>query len=413
MKRDYSPVSMYRLPWNFTDNSISWLEPTSCCNLYCDGCYRENRQGSQKSLTQIEQELDTFAKYRKSDAISIAGGEPLTHTQIVDIVRIIAKHGWKPVINSNGALLTEDLLLRLNDAGVFGFTFHVDSGQNRPGFKGKNEIELNNERLRLAKMLVKAGDVSCSFNATIYPETLKYVPELTKWAQENIDIVQGMVFILYRMAIIDKDMDFYVGDKKVDFAVMYAKQEDNRGTDISSPEAVKEIRKAYPDFTPSAYLNGTHQPDTYKWLLTGRMGNKHQIFGYTGPKFMELVQNVKHFFTGSYLAYSKPSTTRKGRSFFVLSPIDRGIAGIAQNYFKSLFTNPKSFFRRVHYQSVMIIQPADVLPNGDINMCDGCPDITVWKDKLVWSCRMEEQMKWGDNVRAVPKMSDKLHTTKL
>ena len=51
----------------------------------------------------------------------------------------------------------------------------------------------------------------------------------------------------------------------------------------------------------------------------------------------------------------------------------------------------------------MIIQPADIHANGAVNMCDGCPDITVWNDKLVWSCRMEEQNRWGQNVRMVPK----------
>ena len=38
-----------------------------------------------------------------------------------------------------------------------------------------------------------------------------------------------------------------------------------------------------------------------------------------------------------------------------------------------------------------------------MSMCDGCPDITVWNNELVWSCRLEEQIKFGCFVRAVPK----------
>ena len=159
--------------------------------------------------------------------------------------------------------------------------------------------------------------------------------------------------------------------------------------------------KVYPDFMPSAYLNGTHDPGSFKWLLTGRMGNRHEIFGYAGPKFMEIVQTVKHLFTGSYLAYSEPKLLKMGRLYFLLSCVDKGIRSIAKNYFRSLINNPRAFFSRVHFQSVMIIQPADFMENGDLNMCDGCPDITVWNDKLVWSCRMEEQNLWGDNVRPV------------
>ncbi|MFP4527427.1 MAG: radical SAM protein [Candidatus Kapaibacterium sp.] len=403
MSRDFSPQNLYRLPWNFADNSISWLEPTSKCNLYCDGCYRENKKSSHKPIAEIQHELDVFEKNRKTDGVSIAGGEPLTHPNIVEIVRMVKAKGWKPIINSNGALLTPELLKELKHAGVFGFTLHVDSGQQRPGWKDKNELELNELRLQLANMLKEAGNISCSFNATIYPENMKYVPDLLKWSQDHIDKVHVMVFILYRMAILGKDFDYYVGDEKVEFELMYSKNDDHRRTDITSPELVQLIREKYPDFMPSAFLNGTEKPDSYKWLLTGRMGNKHQIFGYAGPKFMELVQVFKHIFTDSYLAYSEPQWLRRGRLYFMLSWLDRGIRESARNYFKSFFDNPRAFFSRVHNQSVMIIQPADIFHDGRVNMCDGCPDITVWNGQLVWSCRMEEQNRWGQNVRMVPK----------
>ena len=401
---DYSPQTIYRLPWNLADNAISWLEPTSKCNLYCDGCYRENRDSSHKSIEEIKHELDVFEKLRKCDSVSIAGGDPLTHPQIVEIVRLIKQKNWKPVINTNGALLTKELLHELKEAGIFGFTFHVDSGQQRPHWKGKNELELNELRLQLANMLAEEGGMTCSFNATVYPENLKYVPELLKWGHENIDKVHIMVFIIYRMAVLDKEFDYYIRDQKVTFDFMpYSKTIDERRIDIKTEEVVEEIRKVYPDFMPSAYLNGSMQSDSYKWLLTGRMGNKHKIFGYVGPRLMEIVQTVKHLFTDSYLAYSKSKYQRWGRLYFLLAPFDKGIRTIAKNYFKSFLENPRAFFSRVHYQSVMIIQPGDVFENGEQNMCDGCPDITVWDDKLIWSCRMEEQMKWGQNVRTVPK----------
>jgi len=408
MDLNFSPQTLYRLPWNLADNAISWLEPTYACNLYCDGCYRENRKSSHKPLSEIERELDLFARFRKTDSVSIAGGDPLMHPQIVEIVRMIKQRGWKPIINTNGQALTEDLLLKLKEAGVWGFTFHIDSFQGRPHWKGKTEVELNELRLHYAKMLAKVGGITCSFNATIYPETIKYVPELVKWAQEHIDIVHIMVFIIYRIATLEGLYDYYIGDQKVDFGnITYVKETETRRTDVKSQEIVEEIRKAYPDFMPCAFLNGTHLPDSYKWLLTGRIGNKHQIFGYVGPRFMELVQTIKHFFTGTYLAYAKPSAQKLGRLYFLLSPFDRGIREAAKNYFRSFFANPKAFFSRVHYQSIMIIQPIDILPDGETNMCDGCPDITVWKDRLVWSCRLEEQLKWGQQARVVPKAKPK------
>ncbi len=404
MSTDYSPRTLYRLPWNFADNAISWLEPTSTCNLYCDGCYRENHTGAHKSLHDIQHELDVFERLRKCDGVSIAGGEPLTHPEIVEIVRMVKRKGWKAIINSNGALLSRELLRELKKAGVDGFTFHVDSGQKRPHWQGKTERELNQLRQELADLLHETGGITCSFNATVYPETLQDVPMILQWGQENIDRVHVMVFINYRMAVLGRDHDFYVGDTQVHFDdMMYSKQDDSRRTDISSPEVVDVIRTVYPDFMPSAFLNGTERPDSYKWLLAGRMGNRKRIFGYVGPRFMELVQTWTHLTTGKYLAYASPSLQRKGRLYFLLAPIDRGLRRIIGKYFASFFTMPSAFFRRLHFQSVMIIQPADVLENGAVNMCDGCPDITVWNDQLVWSCRMEEQNRWGQNVRMVPR----------
>ncbi|MDQ1267253.1 MAG: hypothetical protein QG635_2407 [Bacteroidota bacterium] len=406
-KSDFSPETIYRMPWNLADNAISWLEPTSKCNLYCDGCYRENRDSSHKSIEEIKKELDVFKKFRKTDSISIAGGEPLMHPQICDIVHLIRSYGWKPVINTNAQLLTPDLLKELKKAGVDGFTLHIDSGQNRPGWKGKNEIELCELRYRLARMLADVGGITCSFNATVYPETLKYVPELVKWAHKNIDIAHIMVFIIYRMAVLGKEHNYFVGDREVFFDDMtYSTNDDDRRIDISSPEVVEEIRKIEPNFMPSAYLNGTEQPDTYKWLFSCRMGSKKQVFGYSGPKFMEIVQTVKHLTTGSYLAYSHPNWLHRGRLYFLLSCFDKGIREIAKKYFNSFFENPFDFFKRLYMQTILIIQPADVSEDGQINMCDGCPDITVWNDRLVWSCRMEEQYRWGQNVRLVQKRSD-------
>ena len=69
--------TLYRLPWSLPDNGISWLEPTAACNLACDGCYRTNEKDSHKTMEEVKAELDVFQSLRRSDCISIAGGDPL------------------------------------------------------------------------------------------------------------------------------------------------------------------------------------------------------------------------------------------------------------------------------------------------------------------------------------------------
>ena len=390
-------LDYYRLPWNLTDNAISWLEPTSKCNLYCDGCYRRN-ENSHKSLKIIEEELNVFTRLRKCDGVSIAGGDPLTHPDIIEIVHMVKSKGLKPILNTNGLALTKELLAELKKAGVYGFTFHVDSKQSRPGWKNKTEIELNELRYQYASMLAEAGNISCAFNSTVYEDTMQFVPELVKWGQKNIDKVQVMVFILYR-AVNNAKVDFYLGSQKIDMGQFVYNEEPVERTDIKAEEIYELIKNEYPDFDSCAYLNGSEKPDSFKWLLAGRLGTKDKIYGYMGKKSMEIIQTFHHLLFDRYLAYSTPKMTRKGKSMLLLGFFDKGLKKTFFNFIK----NPLNLFKRLHYQSVMIIQPVDFLEDGRQSMCDGCPDITVWNGQLVWSCRMEEQLKYGHNIRSFPK----------
>ena len=394
----------YRLPWNLPDNAISWLEVTKACNMYCEGCYRENDPKGHKSLDEIKHDLEIFKKYRKTDGISLAGGDPLVHPDIVEIVRLIDREGLKPIINTNGFALDKELLYELKKACAVGFTFHVDSKQHRPFWKGKTEIELNKLRLYFAEMLAEAGGLSCAFNSTVYEDTLQFVPDIVEWGQAHIDIVHVLVFIAFRTAVLESKFDYYAGAQKMDMSsIVYSTVDEEHRPDILSNDIVEVIRTKYPDFEPCAYLNGTEKPDSFKWLLSGRVGTKKNIYGYVGPKFMELAQTTHHLRNGRYLAYTKPSVQGHAKAMLLLAPFDRGIRGVAKNYLFSSKKNPLNLFKRLHLQSITIIQPADMFFDGSISMCDSCPDITVWNDQLVWSCRLEEQIKFGCFVRAVPK----------
>jgi len=391
-------LDYYRLPWNLADNIISWLEPTSKCNLACLGCYRKNELDSHKSLDEIREELEVFHRNRNTDSVSIAGGDPLLHPQIIEIVKMVKEFGSKPIINTNGIALTPELLHDLKKAGAYGFTFHIDSKQNRPGWKKANEVELNELRYHFARMLADEKGISCSFNSTVYEDTMKYIPEMMRWAHRNINIVNVMVFILYR-AVNNNQVDFYLGPKKIDMSELVYNEDVPDRVDIKADEIVEIFRTIYPDFDPCAYLNGSEKVDSFKWLLSGRIGSKKKIYGYMGPKAMEIMQTFYHLLYGKYLSYTKPKMNKKGRTLLFFGAFDKKLRNAFWNFFK----NPFNIFKRLYYQSIMVIQPVDFLEDGRQSMCDGCPDITVWDGKLVWSCRLEEQFKFGHNLKTYPK----------
>ena len=397
-------TKLFRLPWTLSDNAISWLEPTAMCNLACDGCYRENEADSHKSLDEVKHELDVFEAKRTSDCISIAGGDPLLYPHLVELVADVKRRGLKPIINTNGVALTTELLAELKRAGVFGFTFHVDSRQRRGGeWQDKDDLQLNELRLRYARLLAAAGGIACSFNATVYEENLDQVPGMISWAQDHLDIVHTMVFICFRHLVPDMPFRWFAGDREVEREEVLYRSDRQREITIGADELTLKAREAHPDFAPMAYLNGTQDPTAMKWLLTQRIGSKQKIYGYTGPKFAELISSVYHFRTGRYLSYVAPGDTRRGRTtMLLLSLLDPGTRRAARRWLGTLLRNPLRAFETVYMQSIMFIQPVDFMANGEQSMCDGCPDITVHEDELVWSCRLEELKSFGTFLRSVP-----------
>jgi hypothetical protein len=164
---------------------------------------------------------------------------------------------------------------------------------------------------------------------------------------------------------------------------------------------VAEIRKRYPDFAPAAYLNGTEAPDSFKWLLSGRLGAKGRIDGYVGPRTMELAQSANHLLRGRYLAYTPPRALSHGRSLLGLAALDPQLRKTARRWLTACRRGCARPTDRLHFQAVMIIQPIDILADGRQSMCDGCPDVTVWNGRLVWSCRLEEPVRYGNFVQTV------------
>ncbi len=400
---DLSPRDYYRLPWSLTDNGISWLEVTDACNLACEGCYRPH-QDHHKSLDDIASELEAFKRLRKSDCMSLAGGDPLVHPQIVEIVRMVRDGGWKPIINTNGLGLSRKLLIKLKEAGAAGFTFHIDTTQTRKDSEASTEGEHNALRTKFARMVADAGDMTCSFNQTVSIKTLDQVKDTISWAQQYPDIVHTVVFILFRSPDLTGDFDFYANGKKVSLDSNYDASAWGGEHLLQAKHVVAKIREVDPDFKPSAYLSGTVDPDTTKWLLASRMASKKRGFGYVSPRFMEYVQHGHHLFKNTWMSYTTPKYLGMGRSTIALfSMLDRGMRNIARRYFGSLASSNNTIRDKLYMQTFTIIQPIDMMEDGRANMCDGCPDMTIHNGQLYWSCRLEEVKQYGCFAHAVPK----------
>ncbi len=384
--------NLYRLPWSLNDNPIAWLEVTDICNIHCEGCYRQHMTGH-KTLEQLKEEIAFFKQWRNPDNVSIAGGEPLLHPQIVDLVAHIAENGIKPVILTNAMALTPEILRELKKAGLAGFTIHIDSHQNRPHWKNKTERDLNELRQHYAEMVAAERAGYIIFNSTVYPSTYHEIPDVVKWAQANIDRVHGLVFITYRTATTSTHMARDSADRGVDLGQLSYAREQFDEKFITSPEVYQIIKETCPEYEPSGYLGGTILHSSYKWLAAAVIGSRKRMYGSVGKRTMEITQAGHHALKGTYVAYL--SSARVGAKVFLLSPLDRGVRQAARRWLKDVLRHPGRLFGGLYLQSIGIIQAPDVLPDGRADMCDSCPDMTIYEGKLINSCRMDEYRLFG------------------
>ncbi len=384
--------NMYRFPWSMNDNPLGWAEITDVCNLKCKGCYRQTLEGH-KPIDQIKEEILFLKRWRNCDNISIAGGEPILHPQIVDIVDFISRQNMKPLILSNGMTVTRDLLIDLREAGLIGICMHIDMYQNRPGWEGNNEIDLNKLREKLADIVYEVGGISCLFNITVYKGNYQYIPDLVNWTLKNTKKVQGFIFICYRAAILDPNKEYSIDGHKVELdeaSLGYATSEETlEDINIKSSDVYRIIKEHLPQYEPSAYLGGTKSQKSIKWLISILLCGNNQVFGPLGKKAMELIQVFHHLWYGTYLAYMRKKTT--GKKIFLLSLIDPMVF----KALKQFLHNPVNFFRPLRTVGISCIQAPDVLAHGEVDMCDSCPDMAFFDGNLVNSCRLDEYRKFG------------------
>ncbi|HVN56597.1 MAG TPA: radical SAM protein [Anaerolineaceae bacterium] len=390
---------LYRLPWSMNDNPIAWLEVSDICNIQCEGCYRQRITGH-KSLEQLKEEVLFFKRWRNPDNFSIAGGEPLIHPQIVELVAFMREQGVKPVILTNAVALKPDLLHELKKAGLAGFTIHIDSHQNRPHWKGKTESELNELRQQCAEMIAAEGGLYTIFNSTVYPSTYHEIQDVVRWGQANIDKVQGLVFITYRTATMDTQAAMAF-EQEVDMSRLSYVRDSFSEKFVTGPEVYQAIKEVSPAYEPSSYLGGSIVHSSFKWLIGATVGTKGEMLGSVGKRGMEIAQAGHHLLYGTYLAYL--SNPKLGGLVFWLAPWDKSIRQAYAARWKSILRDPRKLFQKVYLQSVGIIQAPDILPDGRADMCDSCPDITILDGKLVNSCRMDEVRLFGGFVTVVEK----------
>jgi 7,8-dihydro-6-hydroxymethylpterin dimethyltransferase len=90
---------------------IGLIEVTNNCDLKCPTCYASSGNGDFLPLEKIEKMLDFFldSEFGNAEILQISGGEPTTHPQIIDIIKLARGKKIKYVmLNTNGLRIAAD-----------------------------------------------------------------------------------------------------------------------------------------------------------------------------------------------------------------------------------------------------------------------------------------------------------------
>lgn len=98
-------------PMHDQHSCIALIEITNKCNLNCPICYAGAGEGEHLSLEQIESMMHFYMESEDNQAeiLQISGGEPTLHPDIITIIEMARRIGFKYVmLNTNGMRIAED-----------------------------------------------------------------------------------------------------------------------------------------------------------------------------------------------------------------------------------------------------------------------------------------------------------------
>lgn len=156
------------------------LVVTRRCNLSCGYCTEYDSSSEPVPLEELRRRIDALHRLRAAN-ITLLGGEPLLHPDVTEIVAYAGRRSSTSIV-TNGFLLRNGLIEKLNEAGLNNLTVSVDSLHADPSRyiqKSLRSLRRRLERLkRLAQFDVHVAAVFCEGSKDEFKEFVQEINAL-------------------------------------------------------------------------------------------------------------------------------------------------------------------------------------------------------------------------------------------
>lgn len=386
---------MIRMPYDGKNVPHIVIEVNQQCNIICKACYKD-KYGMTKPLDKVKEEIDFAISRRKLSAVTLAGGEPILHPQLNEIISYITNKGIMVQMLSNGFALTPEKLEGYKRCGLKEIFLHIDKHQTRPDFPEnvRNEMDLNPLRDKIGKMIKDSG-IAASLEITLYQSSL---PEL----DEFMEYVLSSPLFTRLLVTCCTDFDkLAFGFKKAN--VLEASYENPNANDSAGPsplvnevfnpekEVIERFKRSL-QMEPFGYVASSESDKSMRWVFyysfsiidkNGRSESLHLDDGFN---------NLVRFSNWSSIRSDKPLSFGRildqKSSLILLS-----LYALTSFKFKTAFKTAKFLTRllkpgsKIFHKSFTYQLTGPTLnADGSIEYCKDCPDATVRDGKLVPVC---------------------------
>src|SRR5262249_19814355 len=110
---------------------LAHLVPVRRCNLSCGYCNEYDRDSAPVPFETVRRRVDRLADLR-TGVLTSPGGEPLLHPELPALVAHGRRRGMVVTLNTNGTLLSPDLIGALNRASLDHVQISIDNVEPDP-----------------------------------------------------------------------------------------------------------------------------------------------------------------------------------------------------------------------------------------------------------------------------------------
>ncbi|MFH1777673.1 MAG: radical SAM protein [Candidatus Omnitrophota bacterium] len=187
---------------------ISW-NVTKECNLSCRHCYRDAGEKARDELTTQEgKDLLEEMEVAGFKIIVFSGGEPLLREDVFELISFAQEIGLRPVLGTNGTLITRETTHKLKQAGCQRVGISLDSLTPKTHDRFRNE---NGAWARSVNAMKLCREIGLPFqvHTTITKNNYEEIEEICDFV-ENLGACANHLFFLVPCGRAKDDKDIYL-----------------------------------------------------------------------------------------------------------------------------------------------------------------------------------------------------------